>query len=330
MRPLRILTWHVHGSYLYYLTAKSRHTFYVPSKPDRSGDYVGRWGHIPWGPNLVDVPVENVKDLELDCIIFQRPNQYTHDQFEILSDAQRRVPKIFIEHDTPWNDPTEQKHWVDDPNILLVHVTPFNQLMWNSGRTPTMVIDHGVIVPENVSYKGDMERGLVVINHLARRGRRLGLDVYERVRQSIPLDLVGMGADEAPGGLQEVRHAFLPDFESHYRFLFNPIRWTSMGLGVIEAMMCGIPIIGLATTEMAMAIENGVSGFVDTNVDTLIDRMRDLLKNPALARRLGEGARRRAMERFGIDRFMRDWDKALAFATGLTTSSDLVAMGGRS
>src|SRR4051812_6987043 len=142
MRSLRILTWHVHGSYLYYLTKKSRHQFYVPSKPDRSVDYVGRWGHIPWGDNLHDVPVDDVKNLALDAIIFQRPNQFLKDQHEILSEDQRRLPKIYIEHDTPWEDPTEQKHWVDDPNMLLVHVTPYNRLMWDSGRTPTMTIDH--------------------------------------------------------------------------------------------------------------------------------------------------------------------------------------------
>lgn len=36
MRPLKILTWHTHGSYLYYLT-QAPHHFYVLSKPGRQG-----------------------------------------------------------------------------------------------------------------------------------------------------------------------------------------------------------------------------------------------------------------------------------------------------
>jgi len=40
------------------------------------------------------------------------------------------------------------------------------------------------------------------------------------------------------------------------RFFFNPIRYTSLGLAVCEAMMVGMPIIGLATTEMATTVQN--------------------------------------------------------------------------
>ena len=43
MRPLKILTWHTHGSYLLYLT-QVPHEFYVLSKPDRPPGYAGRSG----------------------------------------------------------------------------------------------------------------------------------------------------------------------------------------------------------------------------------------------------------------------------------------------
>ena len=79
--------------------------------------------------------------------------------------------------------------------------------------------------------------------------------------------------------------------------------------------MLGMPIVGLATTEMAAAVENGVSGYVDTDVDRLIARMRALLADPDEARRLGEGARRAARERFDIRRFADDWDRAFRLVT---------------
>ena len=88
MQQLRILIWHVHGSYLYYFT-QAPHLFYLPSSPERTGDLVGRYGHLPWGKNVIDVPVQEVKKLELDCIIFQLPKQYLKDQHEILSAEQR-------------------------------------------------------------------------------------------------------------------------------------------------------------------------------------------------------------------------------------------------
>jgi hypothetical protein len=314
MRPLRILTWHTHGSYLYYLT-QVPHRFYVLSKPDRPAGYGGRCGHIPWGDNVIDMPVSEAAAHEFDCILFQDDDQYLKDQHEFLTPAQRALPRIYLEHDTPREHPTDMPHPVDDPDVLLVHVTHFNDLMWRNGRSPTRVIEHGVMVPPDARYRGTLDRGVVVVNHLARRGRRLGGDVFETARRQVALDLVGMGAEEL-GGIGEVLHAQLPAFVADYRFLFNPIRYTSLGLAVIEAMMAGVPVIGLATTEMATVIENGRSGYVDTNVGALIDRMRELLRDPAEARRLGENARRMALERFGIERFIADWDRALRDVTG--------------
>jgi hypothetical protein len=252
---------------------------------------------------------------EFDCILFQDDDQYFKDQHEFLTPAQRALPRIYLEHDPPREHPTDMPHPVDDPGVLLVHVTHFNQLMWRNGRSPTRVIEHGAIVPPGVSYQGRLERGVVVVNHMARRGRRLGGDIFETARRQVALDLVGMGAEEM-GGLGEVLHAQLPAFVADYRFLFHPIRYTSLGLAVIEAMMVGVPIIGLAATELATVIGNGESGYVDTNVAALIERMRELLRDPAEARRLGGNARRTALERFGMQRFIDDWDRALRDVTG--------------
>ncbi|MES2538226.1 MAG: glycosyltransferase [Pseudomonadota bacterium] len=314
MRRLKILIWHTHGSYLYYLT-QAPHDFYVLSRPARPPGYGGRCGHLPWGPNVIDLPAEQARTQEFDCIIFQDDPHYLKDQYGYLSAAQRRLPRIYVEHDPPRDHPTDMAHPVDDPGMLLVHVTPFNALMWDSGRTPVRVIEHGVIVPKGVVYSGELARGLVVINHLARRGRRLGGDIFLRAREQVPLDLVGMGSDELDG-IGEIEHAQLPAFAARYRFFFNPIRYTSMGLAVIEAMMIGMPVVALATTEMATAIQNEVSGYVDTDSAKLVPRMQHLLACPDHARELGAVAQRVARERFAIGRFVEDWNAALALVTG--------------
>jgi glycosyltransferase involved in cell wall biosynthesis len=188
--------------------------------------------------------------------------------------------------------------------------------MWDSGRSPATVVEHGVDVPANVRWTGELERGLVVVNHLASRGRRLGLDVFERMRERVPLDLVGMGSEEL-GGLGEIPPTELAAFSARYRFLFNPIRWTSLGLAVCEALQVGLPVVGLATTEMATAVESGVSGVVDTDEERLVRAMERLLADRDEASRLSEGARRRGRDRFGIERFARDWDAVLRAAAGV-------------
>jgi hypothetical protein len=314
MRPIRVLTWHVHGNYLWYLS-RARVEFLLPTKPGRHEGYGGRGETFPFGPNVLDVPAGQVKDVGFDCILFQTRQNYEEDQYEILSTEQRRLPRIYLEHDTPRCHPTNDRHLFDDPDGLLVHVTPFNALMWDSGRTATRIIEHGVCVPGDARYSGELSRGITVVNHLRQRGRLLGADVFQRIRSEVPLDLVGMDA-ESLGGLGEVFPPHLPAFESRYRFFFNPIRWTSLGLAVLEAMTIGLPIVGLATTELVTVVEHGVSGFLDTNPDSLIGLMRLLLDDPVLSRRLGEAARRCALERFGIGRFVRDWEEAFAQVTG--------------
>jgi hypothetical protein len=318
MKRLNILIWHVHGSYLYYLT-QAPHEFYLPSKSERTKDYSGKFGHIPWGDNVHDVPVDQVKDLDLDCVIFQLPHQYAIDQYDTLSPEQRRLPKIYLQHDAPEPHPVNSRHLVDDPDILIVHVTDFNRLMWDCGRSPTITIDHGVIVPPQVEYTGEIPKGIVAINHLAQRGRLLGSDVYEHVRAHVPLDLVGMAATDMPGGLGEVLHKDLCAFESRYRFFFNPARYTSFPLAVCEAMMTGLPVVALATTELA-TIPDGFVGYTSTNIEVLIERMLELLEDPHKARQLGRNAQSYARERFNIERFIRDWNRALMRSTGAPLS----------
>lgn len=311
MRALNVLTWHVHGNYLFYLSHVP-HRFYLPVKEGRPEGYGGRLPGLPWPENVVDVPADEVGDLDLDLILFQSRKNYVEDR-AILSDAQDGLPRIYLEHDPPRESPTDTRHPFDEPNGLLVHVTAFNALMWDNGRTPTRVIEHGVSVPDDVRYTGEIERGLVVVNGLPRRGRRLGADVLEAVRAKIPLDVVGIGS-EAIGGLGEIGHDELPYVMARHRFLFNPIRYTSLGLAVCEAMSVGMPIVALATTEMATVVENGVSGYADTRVDALVEHMRRLLDEPGEAARLGAGARRTAARRFTTRRFVRDWSAAFEHA----------------
>lgn len=314
----RVLTWHVHGNYLYYLCS-APHTFFVPTKPGRPEGYGGRKGQLPWPGNLEEFPAGAAKDMDFDCILYQSKTNWDVDQYDILSAEQRSLPRIYVEHDPPRQSPTDTRHPVDDPGTLLVHVTPFNDLMWDSGASPTRVIDHGVRVTPGVAYSGELDRGIAVVNGMAWRGRRVGRDVFERVREHVPIDLVGMGSKEL-GGLGEVPNHELHAFVSRYRFFFNPIRYTSLGLAVCEAMSIGMPVIGLATTEMPTTVQNGISGYIDTDPAKLIGHMRRLLNDKDEAQRLSAGASSYARRRFDIARFAADWDGAIRHAVGAFAS----------
>jgi glycosyltransferase involved in cell wall biosynthesis len=302
---LRVFTWHIHGSYLYYLS-QGNYEIYIPVNQEKSEGYYGKGETFPFGPNVIEIPAAEVKNIHFDLVLFQTDQNFLKDQYEILSERQRKLPRIFLEHDPPWGHPTNTKHPVNDSRVVLVHVTHFNQLMWDNHALTTKVITHGVTMP-TVNYSGKLKRGIVVINNLPSRGRLLGLDLFEEIRQKIPLDLVGMGSDGY--GIGEVLHPDLPAFISDYRFFFNPIRYTSLGLAVCEAMMLGMPIVGLATTEMSVAIKNGYSGFIHTDINYLVDRMDYLLNDHAAALTMSKNAKESALTQFSIDRFTKQWEE---------------------
>ncbi len=304
---LKIFTWHIHGSYLYYLS-QGNYDLYIPVNEARTEGYYGRGQTFPFGSNVIEVPAAEVRNMEFDCILFQSERNFLVDQYEILSEEQRRSPRVYVEHNTPEGHPTNTRHIMTDPTVMLVHVTHFNKLMWDNGGLPNVrVVAHGVCIPE-VQWKGDIPKGIVVINHIQQRGRITGWDVFDEVRKHVPIDLIGMGTEQS-GGLGEVLNPRLPEFISHYRFFFNPIRSTSFGLAVCEAMMTGMPIVALATTEYVTVIKDGESGWIDTNPDKLIAGMHRLIAEPQLARSMGENARRIALDRFAISRFTSDWEK---------------------
>jgi glycosyltransferase involved in cell wall biosynthesis len=307
-RRLKILIWHIHGSYLNTL-ARVDHDWYLPIRPGRPEGYGGRGRTFDMPGYVREVTAEQVRDLDLDLVIFQTPKNYFEDQHEILSAAQQRLPKIYLEHNTPKPHPTDSRHPIDDPNVLLVHVTHFNRLMWDNGRTPTTVIEHSVAIDPAARYSGRREQGITIINGMQKRPRIVGYDLFLRARELVPLQCVGMET-EALGGLGDVPYRDLHRRVAEYRFLFSPIRYTSLPLAVIEGMTIGMPVVALATTELPTVIENGMTGYVSCNLDELIERMQDLLSDCELARRLGANARTVARERFGIERFIRDWNAA--------------------
>ena len=313
MQRLNILIWHIHGSYLNTL-ARIEANWYLPVKLGRPEGYGGRGPTFDLPDYVQEVPAEQVRNLKLDLIIYQTPKNYIEDSCEILSEEQRRLPKIYLEHNTPKPNAVDTRHLIDDPNVLLVHVTHYNRLMWDNGKTPTMVIEHSVAIDPNLRYSGQIERGITVVNGMQKRPRIAGYDLFLQAQQFIPLDAVGMET-EAFGGLGDVPYRDLHQRVAQYRFLFSPIRYTSLPLAVIEAMTIGMPVVALATTELPTVLQHGVTGYLSCDIDTLLESMRFLLENPAAARRIGANAQEVARERFSLERFIRAWHAAFALVT---------------
>ncbi len=158
--------------------------------------------------------------------------------------------------------------------------------------------------------RGSIPRAAVVINEPSRRGRVTGTDLLPRFAEAAPIDLFGMGAG-ALGGFENLKQDELHREMARRRVYLHPIRWTSLGLALVEAMHLGMPVVALATTEAIEAVPRE-AGVLSTSVDTLARAVRDLVNDRDRARAMGKAARAAALARYGLGRFLADWDALLA------------------
>jgi hypothetical protein len=301
--PLRILLWHVHGSYTTALV-QGRHEYLVPVTPDRGPDGLGRARTWDWPGSVREVPLDRIAEADPDVVILQRPHEE-----ELVRPLGRR-PTIYLEHDAPWGDVPLTRHpMADRPDLRLVHVTHFNDLFWDCGTTPATVVEHGVVDPGPL-WTGELPRAAVVVNEPVRRGRYVGTDLLPRL--GAPLDVFGMRV----GALRDCRtYEDLPQDRMHAelarrRVYVHPVRWTSLGLSLLEAMHLGMPVVALATTEVVEAVPSG-AGVVSTDVEVLRDAIRRYLDDPVEAAEAGKAARESVLARYGLRRFLDDWDRVL-------------------
>jgi hypothetical protein len=327
MKRLKVLIWHIHGSYLNAL-AHVDHDWFLPIRPDRTDGYGGRPATFDIPANMREIPAEHVREHEFDAVVLQSPRNLQEDAPALLSPAQLRLPVIYLEHNVPRPHAVDTRHPFADSRGLLIHVTHFNRLMWDNGDVPTRVIEHSVSIDPGIAYDGSLPRGITVINGMQARPRIAGYGLFVGAREQVPLDAVGMRTEEF-GGLGDVPYRDLHQLTARYRFLFSPMRYTSLPLAVIEAMTIGMPVVALATTAIPDVIQDGVNGFISHDPDVLIARMRELIADPEQARAIGARGQRTARERFGLARFSADWTSALHHAIALTpTPKELAGVAG--
>lgn len=310
---MNVLIWHVHGSWTTAFV-QGAHRYLIPVLPDRGENGRGRAQTWDWPEAAVEVTPEQSEDAEVDVVILQRPIEL-HGLAEQWLGGRvpgRDVPAVYLEHTAPQGRIDDMRHpAADRPEITLVHVTHFNDLFWDAGATPTAVIEHGIVDP-GYRYSGELPRAASVINEARRRARVTGTDLLAGFAERVPLDLFGIDA-AALGGVENPPQDELHDEMARRRVYLHPIRWTSLGLSLIEAMQLGMPVVALATTEAVEAVPPG-AGVISTRIGTLTDAVRTFVSDPLAAREAGRAARQ-AAARYALPRFLADWERVLKEVT---------------
>ncbi len=312
---MRILLWHVHGTWT---TAFVRggHEYLIPVLPGRPPAGRGRAarpGTFDWPPNASEVSPAALRGAEIDVAIAQRPHE-----LGLIAEWTGRtpgtdLPTVYLEHNAPRAGVAEPPHPAAGlPGITVAHVTHFNDVFWDCGGNQTVVVEHGIPDP-GYRYTGEVAAAAAVVNEPVRRGRVTGTDLLSFFGSSFRVDLFGMET-AALGGL-DLPHKRLLDELPRRRVYLHPVRWTSLGLSLIEAMHLGMPVVALATTEVPAAVPP-TAGVVATDRAVLADACRGLIADPDRARLAGQAARAHALARYGLARFLAEWDRLLGVLAG--------------
>jgi hypothetical protein len=113
------------------------------------------------------------------------------------------------------------------------------------------------------------------------------------------------------GGIENLPQERLHAEMARRRVYLHPVRWTSLGLSLIEAMHLGMPVVALATTEVPEAVPPD-AGVISTRVEVLEQGLRDFVAEPDRAMLAGKHARAAALQGYGVARFLDDWDTVAA------------------
>jgi hypothetical protein len=321
---MKVLVWHVHGSWTTAFVAGD-HEYLIPVTPGRDADGLGRARTWNWPASAREVTPEELREEHVDVVVLQRLRDLQLVREWLGREPGRDLPAVFLEHNAPGLEPADgpvphTRHpMADRDDIPIAHVTHFNRLFYDNGRAPTTVIEHGIVDPGE-RWTGELVRAAVVVNEPVRRGRTTGGDLLPGLAEAAPVDVFGMGL----AGLHErygldpdrvALHEDLPQAGMHAelarrRVYVHPVRWTSLGLSLLEAMHLGMPVVALATTEVVEAVPPE-AGVISTRPERLWQAVREFADDEDAARLAGKAARAAALERHGLARFLTDWDVLL-------------------
>jgi glycosyltransferase involved in cell wall biosynthesis len=312
--PLNILTFPTHERYESAL-ARTGHVFWAV-RTEGIKDWNRTYSPLPDNYHLLDPTLKDAQipaDIDFDLVLSQ--NKFG--QYQIarrLADA-LHLPLVSLEHTLP------VPGWPESRLQLLrtmrgdidVFIAEYSRAAWGWGEEAA-VIHHGIDTEVFRPVSG-LERAphfLSVVNDWINRDWACGYRFWQEALIGLPVRVLG----DTPGLSRPART--LRELAREYasaRFFVNTSLVSPVPTALLEAMASGCAVISTATCMIPEIITHDRDGLLATTPEELRRHCRALLTDPERARRLGEAARETIRERFGLARFVAEWDVLLRRAS---------------
>lgn len=270
--------------------------------------------HVLLDPTLGDAQLP--QDVSFDCILSQ--NKFAHYNISAQLSRIMHVPLISLEHCLPVHTlhPQQLQQLYNMKGHLNLFISEFSRKAWGWKEDEAEVVHHGIDT-DLFSPAIGVERKshlLSVVNDWINRDYFCGFNLWTQISNELPVMVVGdtPGLSKPAASTEEL----VKQYQSSRVFL-NTSLVSPVPTSLMEAMSCGCACVSTATCMIPEIITNGVNGYISNDPQELRHYCQRLLKDEALARHLGENARKTIVERFNMDQFVKRWDSILASASNI-------------
>ena len=298
LTKLNILTCPTHEAYETNL-CKTGHEFFAV-RGEGIKDWERKYRPLPSNYTLLN---NSIPPVDFDLVLSQ--NRFG--QYPVLSKLAQELnlPLICLEHTLPvpsW--PFEYKMQINNMRgFKNIYISEFSTQQWGAqGDVIHHGIDTEVFKPTNLDRKPVL---LSVVNDWINRDVFCGHKLWQNVTQGLPVKPVGAtpGLSEPAKSLEE-----LVEFYNTHQIFLNTSLISPVPTSLMEAMACECAVVSTNTCMIPEVIEHGVSGFLCNTPEELRFYSEKLLNNPELCREMGKNARKRIQEKFGVDKFVNQWN----------------------
>jgi hypothetical protein len=158
-----------------------------------------------------------------------------------------------------------------------------------------------------------------VTQNMVERGNATGLDFWLAATQGLPTRPAGPGSEKLPGGIGALSYDEMREYLRRCRaYLYTGTQPASYTLGLIEAMLSGVPVVSIGPGAFPAGLFEGHEIAWRAHDEPLLAKygLQDMLNDVVWAEEVSADSRARAVELFGMDTIGPQWLDFLGMSTG--------------
>jgi 2-polyprenyl-3-methyl-5-hydroxy-6-metoxy-1,4-benzoquinol methylase len=313
----KILTFNWHESYIH-LLARTGYYFDVVEKwkGGRFG-WIEKFRPIPSNCRLIS---EDEAKAGLNAGAYARI--IAHNINDLFSVNEWPIPKILIFHNklsteiALGGNTVDREAYLENARQLIDSTKDLSLVFISKAKMEDWGMKGEVILPgvdtaDYGGWRGDIHKVLRVGNFLMERDIMLGYSVQGRLLKGLPSTVLGLNPNITDSYVPKSWEEFKNFMRGHRVYLNTTIHSFEDGynLAMLEAMATGMPVVSIANPSSP--IKNGINGYVSPDENYLRGKIVELLGRGALVESLGRKAIETVMDKFPIERFVRDWRRVI-------------------